>query len=147
MKKSWTARYLGTFILVLCGSLFLFALLAGRKMNETLTTMYKSHLQWTADLMETVLITSTDDGALEDFIHPGSLNETATRLTIITPDGTVVGDSHYDARLLDNHGDRPEVRRALAGKADYSLRWSDTLKTDMMYYAKPVTLSNGKMYV
>ena len=41
------------------------------------------------------------------------------RVTLIGPDGTVLGDSEVPARRLpsvENHADRPEVRTALSGR-------------------------------
>ena len=39
----------------------------------------------------------------------------ATRITVILPDGTVIGDSREKPRLMDNHANRPEIITALAG--------------------------------
>ncbi len=36
------------------------------------------------------------------------------RVTIIAPDGTVLGESHENRALMTNHSDRPEVIQALA---------------------------------
>ena len=65
----------------------------------------------------------------------------ALRLTLIASDGTVVGDSRVEADAvpgLDNHADRPEVKTARAGGVGRSLRFSNTLKTDMLYVARLV---------
>ena len=40
----------------------------------------------------------------------------ATRITVILPDGTVIGDSRETPRLMDNHANRPEIATALAGQ-------------------------------
>ncbi len=63
---------------------------------------------------------------------------TATRFTIILPDGEVLGDSQEDPRKMENHATRPEVRAALAGAAGGATRFSRTLLRDMMYVAVPV---------
>jgi signal transduction histidine kinase len=39
----------------------------------------------------------------------------ATRITVILPDGTVIGDSRETPRLMDNHANRPEIITALGG--------------------------------
>ena len=65
----------------------------------------------------------------------------ALRLTLIDGDGIVVGDSQVEAAVLpglDNHADRPEVKAARAGGVGRSLRFSNTLKTDMLYVARLV---------
>ena len=55
------------------------------------------------------------------------------RVTIIRPDGVVLGDSHYDIAKMDRHNTRPEVRRALASGTAWSIRYSRTLRTRMLY--------------
>lgn len=59
------------------------------------------------------------------------------RLTVVGPDGTVLADSSYDPRDMENHGNRPEVRTALAGSRGSSVRRSPTLGVDMLYLALP----------
>lgn len=70
--------------------------------------------------------------------------EIDTRITIIAPDGTVVGDSVQDPTTMDNHSTRPEVIAALAKGIGESTRFSDTLKEKMMYVALTVTYQ-GKL--
>lgn len=61
-----------------------------------------------------------------------------TRLTVILPDGRVVGDSETAPAKMENHGDRPEVRQALAGQIGSSVRFSATLHHNMIYVAIPI---------
>jgi two-component system, OmpR family, phosphate regulon sensor histidine kinase PhoR len=58
-----------------------------------------------------------------------------TRITLILPDGRVIADSDEDPTQMDNHGDRPEIRQALAGGRGTSIRYSYTLKAKLMYVA------------
>ncbi|MDI6854068.1 MAG: ATP-binding protein [Deltaproteobacteria bacterium] len=67
---------------------------------------------------------------------------TATRLTLILPDGQVAGDSEEDPARMENHGDRPEFQDALKGRVGVSTRFSFTLRQDMMYVAVPVKEEN-----
>ncbi len=62
----------------------------------------------------------------------------STRITLILPDGTVAGDSEESPQKMDNHADRPEVIKALAGSTGSSQRYSDTLKEFRMYVAVPL---------
>ncbi len=55
------------------------------------------------------------------------------RLTVIATDGHVMGDSHRDPAQMDNHADRPEVRDALRSGTGRSVRYSQTLRQNMMY--------------
>ncbi|UCG53462.1 MAG: HAMP domain-containing protein [Candidatus Latescibacterota bacterium] len=68
--------------------------------------------------------------------------ESRTRITIILPTGEVVGDSDEEPAQMENHADRPEIIEAMSGQTGRSLRYSATLKTNMMYLAIP--LSEGR---
>lgn len=62
------------------------------------------------------------------------------RVTLIAPDGTVVGDSDDDPRLMENHATRPEVQAARQGPGAVgeSTRFSTTLGRDLRYVAVPI---------
>jgi len=58
------------------------------------------------------------------------------RISIITSDGTVIADSDVkDLSQLENHQYRKEVMDALNSGAGFTMRYSSTLKTDLLYYA------------
>jgi two-component system phosphate regulon sensor histidine kinase PhoR len=61
-----------------------------------------------------------------------------TRFTVILPDGMVAGDSIEDPAQMEYHGNRPEIRKALAGDVGMNKRYSSTLNKDMMYVAVPL---------
>jgi len=63
-----------------------------------------------------------------------------TRVTVILPDGKVIGDSEEAPDTMDNHRNRPEVRIALSGKTGNSQRYSRTLDKRMMYVAMPIRI-------
>jgi two-component system phosphate regulon sensor histidine kinase PhoR len=68
------------------------------------------------------------------------------RVTLIAPNGTVLGDSDVgQAHLagLENHLGRPEVLEALKNGSGSAQRYSDTLRTSMLYSAK--TYGNGRV--
>ena len=62
----------------------------------------------------------------------------ASRLTIVLPDGVVIGDTDESPAVMDNHGRRPEILAALNGGTGQSVRHSDTLRRRFMYVAVPV---------
>ena len=64
--------------------------------------------------------------------------QSGTRLTIILPDGRVVGDSEEAPAKMDNHARRPEIRAAMEGRSGAATRYSTTLQQEMMYVALPV---------
>ncbi|MEX2147367.1 MAG: ATP-binding protein [Candidatus Rokuibacteriota bacterium] len=66
---------------------------------------------------------------------------THSRVTLIAPDGRVLGDSEVEPRdldRLDNHADRPEVREALQGRVGHDLRTSASVTTPLLYVAVPI---------
>ena len=63
------------------------------------------------------------------------------RVTIIAPDGMVIGDSNFDGEGLaglQNHANRPEVADALAGRMGFSRRQSLSTGDEELYVAVPV---------
>lgn len=60
------------------------------------------------------------------------------RITVIDPGGTVLADSVKDPTTLENHRDRLEIQQALAGKTGRSIRYSTTLRQQLLYIAIPV---------
>jgi len=61
-----------------------------------------------------------------------------SRVTIIALDGAVLGDSELDEdgiRSVENHLYRPEVQQALKGGVGESVRFSTTVKRNMLYVA------------
>lgn len=59
------------------------------------------------------------------------------RITLVDFNGTVIADSQYtDIDAMDNHRYRVEIKDALDGGTGESIRYSGTLKTDMLYIAK-----------
>jgi two-component system phosphate regulon sensor histidine kinase PhoR len=60
------------------------------------------------------------------------------RVTLLGPNGRVLGDSDEDPATMDNHADRPEVVRARREGMGHSERFSHTLRTEMMYVAHAV---------
>jgi two-component system phosphate regulon sensor histidine kinase PhoR len=66
---------------------------------------------------------------------------TASRVSLIAPDGRLLGDSEFDvAELprLENHRERPEVQTALAGGTGRALRTSASVSAPLLYVAVPV---------
>ncbi len=66
------------------------------------------------------------------------------RITIIDINGIVLNDTDRDSSTMENHSDRPEIKQALAGRTGNSKRYSNTLKTHLLYIAQPL-YSNGSI--
>ncbi|MEI8350392.1 MAG: ATP-binding protein [Candidatus Omnitrophota bacterium] len=69
-----------------------------------------------------------------------------SRITIIDTQGQVLADSGIPVKDLvniANHSDRPEIKLALSGKIGKEIRYSDTIKMDMLYIALPLKDKQG----
>ncbi len=68
-----------------------------------------------------------------------------TRITIIAADrpgtsrGQVLAESDSDPVQMENHAFRPEFLTAVQGRPGQAIRYSETLRQDMMYVALPAT--------
>jgi two-component system phosphate regulon sensor histidine kinase PhoR len=87
---------------------------------------------------------STDNITSLDALSENISNSTSMRVTLIAPSGQVLGDSHEDPNIMDNHASRPEIKTALSGKVGTSTRYSHTVKENFIYLTIPV-FQNGKI--
>jgi two-component system phosphate regulon sensor histidine kinase PhoR len=69
------------------------------------------------------------------------------RLTIIAPSGKVLGDSHENPAVMDDHSTRPEIQEALRTGRGSSIRFSPTLGRQMMYVATVLREQNAPVVV
>jgi two-component system phosphate regulon sensor histidine kinase PhoR len=82
------------------------------------------------------------DSLFPDSLADRSGDALGRRVTLIRPDGVVIGDSEFDDAALvglQNHASRPEVADALAGRVGASRRPSPSTGVQEMYVAVPVT--------
>lgn len=84
------------------------------------------------------------DGSGLDALCETLAGSSGYRITLVLADGVVAGDSEKDPTTLDNHGDREEIRDAMKSGVGRSLRYSDTLKQEMMYVAVPFVIAGEK---
>jgi two-component system phosphate regulon sensor histidine kinase PhoR len=74
---------------------------------------------------------------------------TGTRITVIRPDGTVIGDTEAAPATMENHAGRPEIQQALSrpGHVTSSVRESPTIGVTMMYTAIAAQDPRGNVLV
>ncbi|MFQ5687645.1 MAG: histidine kinase dimerization/phospho-acceptor domain-containing protein, partial [Candidatus Scalindua sp.] len=61
-----------------------------------------------------------------------------TRITIVNLDGIVLADSEKDPASMENHKNRLEIVQAIRSGIGTSLRYSTTVKEEMLYVAVPI---------
>ena len=77
------------------------------------------------------------------FLDEKAISQETTRLTIVAPDGLVLLDTKADADIMDNHADRPEIIDAFQNGYGEEFRYSETMRTDMYYFA--ILLNDGNV--
>jgi two-component system phosphate regulon sensor histidine kinase PhoR len=86
---------------------------------------------------------------IEPMIKSGSFSEIdrvckslgtagASRITIILPNGQVIGDSDENPAAMTDHSDRPEFKAAEKENSGMAVRFSSTVGKNMMYLAIPI---------
>lgn len=68
--------------------------------------------------------------------HVKNLGNMENRVTLIDVDGRVLYDSAANKSTMENHSDREEIIKAQEDGEAYAERYSDTLATKTIYYAK-----------
>lgn len=118
--------------------------LAGWHANRSLRQVYQeqvavelhSQAEWAASEIRRFSLKPEGEGVDRRCKELGGL--TVSRVTVVLPDGRVIGDSDTDPAGMENHGNRPEIRAALAGRVGRSERFSDTMRRTLSYLAVPV---------
>jgi two-component system phosphate regulon sensor histidine kinase PhoR len=134
--------------LTLVGFVAVAMLAAGLYLNRVLKNLavesLEARLATAAQLLhdETAsLLTGGADSARVSDLARRAAMATDSRVTVITADGRVLGDSAVTAEgvpRMENHAGRPEVRAALAGRRGRDLRTSATINAPLLYVALPV---------
>ena len=86
-------------------------------------------------------------GAALDSLCRQLSGELGARITIIAPDGRVLGDSAEISEHMENHGTRPEILEALRTGTGTSVRYSTTVRYSMLYRAFHQTGPNQDRFV
>lgn len=74
-------------------------------------------------------------------------NNTELRITIIDTNGIVLYDNESDYRTMDNHRNRPEILDLKYNSTSKSQRYSNTLDSEMLYFAKKVDVQNKPLII
>jgi len=76
-------------------------------------------------------------GPLEEWAQRAG-RRAGVRITVIGRSGQVLADSEKDPVDMENHLYRPEIFPALQGEVRSSVRFSSTLRSDMLYLSYPI---------
>lgn len=146
MKRSFFSKIFIGYLLIIFALSSLILVLSLNTIRDFYRDTLTDHLKTLAYTLnpEVVHLLDTDRAnQLDGFIKTlGS--KIHTRVTIIATDGTVLADSEQNIQSMENHNQRPEVFEALQGRTGKSIRFSNTVKRDMLYVAVPME-KDGKI--
>ena len=106
----------------------------GARLSDDATTYLAREAQLVGGLWQR-------DALFPDSLADRSGRALGRRVTLVRPDGTVIGDSEFDGEGLagiQNHSMRPEVAAALSGVPGTSRRPSPSTGNEELYVAVPV---------
>ena len=74
-------------------------------------------------------------------------NNLNTKITIVDIEGEIIAESHKKKAKMNNHKYRPEIMQADKSDYGYIIRYSNTIKENMLYIAKKYTYNNHTIYI
>lgn len=142
MRKKIIVSYI---VIVLLMS-FAFFYVIKDALFDSVLAQYENHMMNEIRLSQRLLLQNGDQESLEAYAKRLK-EDIGVRVTVIDSEGLVVAETDEVLDKMTNHINREEVKEALfKDDAAVFVRYSNTLKVDLMYAAIPVTISN-KTYV
>ena len=104
---------------------------------SSLTNQLKSSIQLASYQLKNQALDETS-GDFLDYTAKEWSDQLNARVTIISPVGQVLGESHENKLTMDNHLNRPEILQARNTGFGSTIRFSETLGYKLLYVAVPV---------
>ncbi|MDD5128627.1 MAG: ATP-binding protein [Candidatus Omnitrophica bacterium] len=144
MRISFKLKLILSYFFLIFISLGFVAFFLDKNLEEKALQEIKTSLINESRLIESII--SNNPAALNspeylDKISKDLGSRIKSRITILNITGKVLADSEVSlqqALNLESHLGRPEVAKALKGKIGEEIRYSSTLKIDMLYLAVPI---------
>ncbi|MBQ7118917.1 MAG: PAS domain-containing protein [Oscillospiraceae bacterium] len=122
-KKIFRSTLLVALLVLLASVVLIFGILIGFFENQIQTEL-KSEIDYISHTVQ-----------VEGNSFFESFDSSSKRVTLISPDGTVLADTNHNPEDMDNHLSREEVKDALSNGEGKSVRYSDTRTEKTIYYA------------
>ncbi len=136
MKRSLFYKIFFSYLVIISVSFFLLDIFMRDEVKEVLTSRIENELLSSAKLID---LTFSGKAAAK-VKQIAEISD--SRITLINECGRVFADSEKDVRLLENHFNRPEVQEARIRGTGKSVRYSESLRIDMLYIV--VAVKDGK---
>lgn len=120
---------------------FSFSIIKENYQNNSIQTLMS--LNNTIERTIAPILTDSNSIYLDSLIKLSGKDVNA-RITIVDTLGKVLADSEKNPSKMQNHSDRPEIVMALSNGNGSSIRYSSTVKKNMLYVAAPIK-NNGKI--
>jgi two-component system phosphate regulon sensor histidine kinase PhoR len=133
MSRVWKLYLLYTIVLVVTmtfGGFFVRA-----QIKERLKQHLKREMSTMARVVMKTMPETEDRALLDAFCRDYKQILDNIRITVIGPDGKVLGESDRDSLQVQNHLERPEIIQALEHRSGTAVRYSETLHVNMLYLA------------
>lgn len=141
VKRSFRAKLILSYVLVVLISVGFIAVFLDKNLENRSLQEIKDSLFIQGNLVisqiEPKELISRNSAYLDNLIQKLS-SRMQSRITLITPQGRVLADSQKpldQALLMENHSLRPEVIQAMRTGRGEEIRYSSTLRIDMLYVA------------
>ena len=138
--KSLFWKYFPLYLFILVISLTVLTWIVSLAVKDTYLELTRTDLKNRSLLIARIIEDKIVSGFF-DAIQPLCQDmgrEIGFRITVILPSGKVVADSDHDPLSMENHSDRSEIEEALHNRTGTSIRYSETVKKQMMYTAIPL---------
>ena len=137
MKRGLFFQFFGVHTAILCGAIGLIAVAMWDFNTRTNRKLWISEMEFQAHLAAALL--TEPDGTMqpdvEETMRRMAADPALHRVTVILPDGQVMGETRRSAAEMALHHDRPEVVQAMKKGRGLAERYSATLRKPMMYFA------------
>ncbi|MEA1972623.1 MAG: ATP-binding protein [Candidatus Cloacimonadota bacterium] len=144
MKVGIFTKYLLSSTILIVLSLTISFFVSNKSIKKSYLKQNKEHLFRLAKAVKILIEDNSFDFDSYQFQQKiKNLSESIdSRISIIMQNGTVKIDSEKNPISMENHKNRPEIIDAARSGKGYKLRWSNTLKKEMLYLAIPIYQSN-----
>ena len=146
MKKSLFLKIFGWYIVIILVLSVLIPLFAFRTIRKHYLDNQAEHLEKLAQTLQLRILPLLKAGQLDeiDAFAKSFGKEIKTRITVVDAEGLVLADSEEDPKKMENHRYRPEIYQVFQGQTGKAVRWSNTVRQDMLYVGRPLE-AEGKI--
>jgi two-component system phosphate regulon sensor histidine kinase PhoR len=140
MRKTFLFKLFGGYVLILLALTLLFMSFSARTVRTRYLEVLTSRLEHLGMALEPQVLSFLDKGQsseLEVFLRDLD-HKIKTRITVIDPEGKVLADSEENPETMESHRFRPEILEAIQGRVNSAIRYSTTVKEDMLYVGLPL---------